>query len=45
MLSRVFKLYQAAEKRWRRLRGSELVKDVLKRVKYIDGIEAEACTA
>ena len=45
MLSLVFKLCQAAEKRWRRLRGSELVIDVLKGVKYVDGIEAEACAA
>ncbi len=41
MLSLVFKLAQAAEKRWLRLKGSELLKDVIRDVRFIDGIKEE----
>ncbi len=35
----VFKLPQATEKKWQRLHGYELIKDVLKGVKFIDGVK------
>jgi putative transposase len=38
----VFKLVQAAQKRWRRLDGSKLLLEVLRGTKFIDGIEAVA---
>lgn len=38
MLSLVFKLAQAAEKRWLKLKGSELLKDVVQNVRFVDGI-------
>jgi putative transposase len=38
----VFKLVQAAEKRWRRLDGSTLLLEVLRGTKFVDGIEAAA---
>jgi len=40
-LAMVFKLAQAAEKKWRRLNGAELVRDVIDGVQFKDGIRAE----
>jgi len=41
-LTMVFKLAQAAEKRWRRLTGAVLIKDVIYGVKFKDGIKVAA---
>lgn len=41
-LTMVFKLARAAEKRWRRLNGSALLPDVIRGVKFIDGIKEHA---
>jgi len=41
-LTMVFKLAQAAEKRWRRLNGSALLPDVIRGVRFEDGIKANA---
>ncbi|MEK7357257.1 MAG: IS256 family transposase [Bdellovibrionota bacterium] len=38
----VFKLVEAAEKRWRRLDGSTLLLEVLRGTKFVDGIEQAA---
>jgi hypothetical protein len=38
----VFKLTQAAEKRWRRLNGSALLPEVIRGVTFIDGIKEHA---
>jgi len=35
-----YKLMDAAQERWRRLNGHELVTDVLAGIKYKDGIQA-----
>ena len=40
-LAMVFKLAEAAEKKWRRLNGAELVRDVVDGVQFKDGIRAE----
>lgn len=40
-LAMVFKLAEAAEKKWRRLNGSQLVRDVIDGVQFKDGIRAE----
>ncbi len=40
-LAMVFKLAEAAEKKWRRLSGAELVRDVIDGVQFKDGIRAE----
>ena len=40
-LSMVFKLAQSAEKRWRRLNGHQLIPDVIRGVRFIDGIKLE----
>ena len=45
MLSLVFKLAQAAEKRWLKLKGSELLKDVVQNVRFIDGIREDKLAA
>jgi len=45
MLSLVFKLCQAAEKRWLKLRGYKLLTDVIKGIKFKDGIHEEARAA
>lgn len=45
MLSLVFKLAQAAEKRWLRLKGSELLKDVIHNVKFVNGIREDQLAA
>jgi transposase-like protein len=41
-LSMVFKLAQSAEKGWRKLNGSELLAEVEKGVRFVDGIKAAA---
>lgn len=38
----VFKLVEAAQKRWRRLDGSKLLLEVLRGTKFVDGVEAVA---
>ncbi|MCP3902449.1 MAG: IS256 family transposase, partial [Planctomycetes bacterium] len=38
-LAMVFKLAQSAEKRWRRLNGHQLIPDVIRGVRFIDGIK------
>jgi putative transposase len=40
-LAMVFKLAEAAEKKWRRLIGAELVRDVIDGVQFKDGIRTE----
>ena len=40
-LAMVFKLAEAAAKKWRRLTGAELVRDVVDGVQFKDGIRAE----
>ena len=40
-LAMVFKLAESAAKKWRRLNGSELVRDVIDGVQFKDGIRAE----
>jgi len=40
-LAMVFKLAESAAKKWRRLRGYELVRDVINGVQFKDGIRAE----
>ena len=41
-LTMVFKLACAAEKRWRRLNGSALLPEVIRGVRFVDGIKAMA---
>jgi len=41
-LTMVFKLALAAEKRWRRLNGSALLPEVIRGVRFVDGIKAIA---
>ncbi len=41
-LTMVFKLALAAEKRWRRLNGSALLPDVIRGVRFVDGIKEKA---
>lgn len=41
MLALVYKLAQAAQKRWLKLKGSELIKDVLHNVTFVDGIRKD----
>lgn len=41
-LAMVFKLVQAAERRWRKLDGARLILEVLRGTKFIDGIEDAA---
>ena len=38
-LTMVFKLAQCAEKRWRRINGKELLPEVIRGVKFVDGIK------
>ena len=38
-LTMVFKLSQCAEKHWRRLNGQELIPEVIRGVKFVDGIK------
>lgn len=41
-LAMVFKLCQAAEKRWRRLNGANLIPAVIANVKFTNGVQAKA---
>jgi len=41
-LTMVFKLALAAEKRWRRLNGSALLPDVIRGVRFVDGVKEKA---
>ena len=41
-LTMVFKLARAAEKRWRRLNGSALLPEVIRGVRFVDGIKETA---
>ena len=41
-LTMVFRLARAAEKRWRRLNGSALLPEVIRGVRFMDGIKAMA---
>ena len=41
-LTMVFKLTQSAEKHWRALNGSALLRDVIARIPFVDGIKEEA---
>ena len=41
-LSMVFKLVQSAESHWRRLNGSELLEEVIRGVRFADGIKQES---
>jgi transposase-like protein len=41
-LTMVFKLMESAAKQWRVLNGSELLKDVMQDVRYVDGVRAAA---
>ena len=40
-LTMVFKLVQTAERHWRRLNGSELLEDVIRGVRFVDGIKEQ----
>ncbi len=44
-LSMVFKLTQAAEKKWRLLNGSEIIPDVIRGIRFIDGIREDKAAA
>ena len=44
-LSMVFKLAQSAGRRWRKLRGSEWIRDVVAGVIFVDGIKPESIAA
>ncbi len=41
-LAMVFKLAQAAEKKWRRLNGALLIRDLIEGVKFKDGAKVDA---
>ena len=41
-LAMVFKLAEAAAKKWRRLSGAELVRDVIDGVQFKDGVKVDA---
>jgi transposase-like protein len=45
MISLVFKLCQSAEKNWRRLQGYKLIADVIKDIRFIDGIREDRIAA
>ena len=45
MLCLVFKLCQGAQRRWLRLKGSELLKDVIQDVRFVDGIRDDKLAA
>ncbi|MBZ0114270.1 MAG: IS256 family transposase [Thermoanaerobaculia bacterium] len=45
MISMVFKLCQSAEKNWRRLRGYKLIADVIKDIRFIDGVREDRIAA
>lgn len=41
-LTMVFKLAQVAEKRWRKLNGHKLLEDVIRGIRFVDGIKENA---
>ena len=41
----VFKLVQAAEKKWRLLNGSELIPDVIQGVRFVNGVRPTQAAA
>ncbi|MCZ7644968.1 MAG: IS256 family transposase [Planctomycetota bacterium] len=41
-LAMVFKLAQVAEKRWRKLNGHKLLEDVIRGIRFVDGIKENA---
>jgi transposase-like protein len=41
-LTMVFKLTQSAERSWRSLNGSNLLPDVIQRVRFVDGLKQQA---
>lgn len=45
MLTMVFKLCESAQQRWRRLKGSQHLADVVRDVKFIDGIREDRVAA
>jgi len=45
MLTMVFKLCRSAEKTWRRLRGYQLLADVIRGVKFVDGVREDRIAA
>lgn len=45
MLTMVFKLCRAAEKNWRRLQGYNLLADVIRDVRFVDGIKEDRIAA
>ncbi len=45
MLAMVFKLCQAAQANWRRLQGYKLIADVLRDVRFIDGVREDRIAA
>ena len=45
MLSLVYKLAQGAERKWLKLKGSELLKDVIQNVRFVDGIREDKLAA
>ncbi len=45
MLTMVFKLCQAAEKKWRRLMGYKLLADVVRDIRFIDGVREDRIAA
>jgi len=44
-LTMVFKLVESAGRRWRKLRGSEWIRDVVAGVTFVDGIKPESAAA
>ena len=42
ILAMVFKLTQSAQKRWHRIRGFEYMADVVRGVKFVNGVKAES---
>jgi len=45
MLAMVFKLCQAAQANWRRLQGYKLIADVVRDVRFIDGVREDRIAA
>ena len=44
-LAMVFKLTQAAEKKWRMLNGSKIIPDVIRGVRFIDSVREKQAAA
>lgn len=44
-LTMVYKLMESASKKWRRLRGSELIRDVIAGVVFVDGVKDQKAAA